>query len=93
MTTIEQILEKKHEIIEINNQLEELYGWFSWYDIQVMQYNRDIRLFNSSNINIVDLDYMAQENASKINELRSEILSKSEEISTLESILGGEVNA
>ena len=87
MTTIEQILEKRHEIIEINNQLEKLYGWFTWYDTQVMQYNRDLRTKGTSDINIAELDLQAINKANEINMARSKIAEIESSISTLEQQL------
>lgn len=50
-------------------EIDELKRWFNWYDTQVMQHSRFIRMNTESNINLDELDQQAVINASRIKEL------------------------
>ncbi len=54
-------------------EIDELKRWFEWYDTQVMQHSRFIRLNMESNINLDELDQQAVINASRIKELEAAI--------------------
>ena len=54
-------------------QIDELKRWFEWYDTQVMQHSRFIRMNTESNINLDELDQQAVINASRIKELEAAI--------------------
>lgn len=56
-------------------ELNDLYNWFKWYDTQIMQYNRDIRVYQESNINLSQLDELAIEKANRIKEVKNLIQS------------------
>lgn len=56
-------------ISEYTDEISRIKSWFNWYDTQVMQYQRDIRLYGESKINIVELDNIATSNAKRIKEL------------------------
>lgn len=60
----------KEQLIEYQNELSELLAWFDWYDIQMIQYQRDIRMNGSSHIDISNLDDEALMKANRIKELR-----------------------
>lgn len=55
---------------ELENELNALLQWFTWYDTQVIQYQRDIRLEGESQINIENLDLEAKTTAKRIKEIR-----------------------
>ena len=61
-------------IEELENELYQLVSWFEWYDTQVMQHSRFIRLNMESNINLNELDQQAVINANRIKELKQLIL-------------------
>lgn len=54
-------------------EIDELKRWFEWYDTQVMQHSRFIRMNTESNINLDELDQQAVINASIIKELEAAI--------------------
>lgn len=54
-------------------EIDELKRWFEWYDTQVMQHSRFIRLNMESNINLDELDQQAVINANRIKELEAAI--------------------
>ena len=56
-------------INEMNDERANLKSWFTWYDTQVIQYQRDIRIDGESQINITSLDDQARTNAARIKEL------------------------
>ncbi len=56
-------------------ELNDLYNWFDWYDTQIMQYNRDIRVYQESNINLSTLDSLAIAKANRIKEVKNLIKS------------------
>ena len=60
-------------ISKYTDEISRLKSWFNWYDTQIIQYQRDIRLYGESKININELDSMATTNAHKIKELEVEI--------------------
>lgn len=64
-------------LTDIENELVVLYQWFNWYDTQNIQYNRDLRLYGSSSIDLSELDQEAVAKAARIKELKS---AKEEEI-------------
>ena len=64
----------ENNIEELENELYQLVSWFEWYDTQVMQHSRFIRLNMESNINLDELDQQAVINASRIKELKQLIL-------------------
>lgn len=55
---------------ELENELYALDNWFKWYDTQVIQYQRDIRLKNASSIDIQNLDMQATKKAARIKEIK-----------------------
>ena len=61
-------------IEELENELYQLVRWFEWYDTQIMQHSRFIRLNMESNINLNELDQQAVINANRIKELKQLIL-------------------
>lgn len=54
-------------------EIDELKRWFEWYDTQVMQHSRFIRMNTESNINLDELDQQAVINANRIKELEAAI--------------------
>lgn len=54
-------------------RIKELTDWFEWYDVQSIQYARDIRVFGSSSINIASLDNQAILNAEELKSLRNSL--------------------
>lgn len=61
---------------ELENELYALDNWFKWYDTQVIQYQRDIRLKNISSIDIQNLDIEATKKAARIKEIKTLIQDK-----------------
>lgn len=59
------------ELFEMQDELANLLSWFKKYDVQCMQYARDIRLNGSSEIDIASLDNQAEINKARITELRA----------------------
>lgn len=57
-------------IEELENELYQLVSWFEWYDTQVMQHSRFIRLNMESNINLNELDQQAVIKSARIKELK-----------------------
>ena len=51
-------------------ELDELYEWFTWYDNQVAQYMRAIRLGEEFDKDISELDALAEQKQNRIRELR-----------------------
>ena len=51
-------------------ELDELYEWFAWYDNQVSQYMRAIRLGEEFDKDISELDALAAQKQNRIRELR-----------------------
>lgn len=64
------------QLEKLSMELDTLYKWFEWYDTQVIQHQRDIRMNNSVTIDIHRLDKEAIQKASKIKEIKKEILKK-----------------
>nr|DAY29883.1 MAG TPA: hypothetical protein [Caudoviricetes sp.] len=64
----------ENNLEELENELYQLVSWFEWYDTQVMQHSRFIRLNMESNINLDELDQQAVINANRIKELKQLIL-------------------
>lgn len=64
----------ENNIEELENELYQLVRWFEWYDTQIMQHSRFIRLNMESNINLNELDQQAVINANRIKELKELIL-------------------
>lgn len=64
----------ENNIEELENELYQLVSWFEWYDTQVMQHSRFIRLNMESNINLNELDQQAVIKAARIKELKQLIL-------------------
>ena len=60
----------ENNLEELENELYQLVSWFEWYDTQVMQHSRFIRLNMESNINLDELDQQAVINANRIKELK-----------------------
>ena len=54
----------------LQQELNELEKWFEWYDTQVLQYERSLRIGVSFDKDINLLDKEAQEKAKRIKELR-----------------------
>lgn len=57
---------------QLESELTELQRWFKNYDIQTIQYQRDLRYKGYSNIDIDKLDYEAYQNAERIKTINSE---------------------
>lgn len=57
------------------DELSDLLSWFKQYDVQCMQYQRDIRVHGTSDIDIASLDEQAIINAQRIKDLREELFS------------------
>lgn len=64
------------DLIKYQNELSKLLSWFEWYDTQNIQYQRDIRMYNNSDIAIDELDSKANQNSTRIKELRNLINTK-----------------
>lgn len=60
----------ENNIEELENELYQLVRWFEWYDTQIMQHSRFIRLNMESNINLNELDQQAVIKAARIKELK-----------------------
>lgn len=65
---------------EIQEQLQGLYLWFDAYDMQIKQYDRDIRMgvagtyhINDNEYTIVQLDTLATQHAIEINQLKQQL--------------------
>lgn len=54
-------------------RMAELEQWFVWYDIQVMQYQRCIRLSQDFDKDINLLDMQAHANAAELKQLRNQV--------------------
>ena len=52
-------------------ELNELMSWFNWYDMQVNQYNRCVRLNIVFDKDMKELDAQAVQNQSRISEIRN----------------------
>lgn len=57
-------------------EIYEVESWFTWYDMQVMQYNRCIRLGVQFDKDINELDAQANTNAARLKQLKEQIGSK-----------------
>lgn len=64
---------KWREIAVIKQEIAELEKWFSWYDIQVNQYQRALRNGVRYDKNIIELDTLAFVKAERIKDLRSKV--------------------
>lgn len=62
-----------NQLNSYKEEIDELKRWFEWYDTQVMQHSRFIRMNTESNINLDELDQQAVINASRIKELEAAI--------------------
>ncbi len=71
-------MEISKENSQIYRELIHLRLWFQWYDIQTIQYNRDLRIYGKSSIDINSLDNEAIKNASRVKEIEEII--KNDEI-------------
>ena len=54
-------------------ELDELYAWFVWYDNQISQYLRAVRLGETYDHDINELDALAADKQKRIRELREVI--------------------
>lgn len=71
--TIDDFEENIHEPTKQEKaqmEIVELEIWFKWYDEQIAQYNRSIRLGTEFEENIEELDVQAVQNSERIKELR-----------------------
>lgn len=66
-------MKNDEQIITLQTELNGLEVWFNRYDVQVIQFTRDIRLNNSSNIDIAVLDAQAVIKSARIKTLREQI--------------------
>ena len=57
------------KLIEYQNELSALEAWFKDYDSKTSQYQRHLRIYGKSDIDIADLDYQALIKADRIKEL------------------------
>lgn len=62
-----------NQLNSYKEEIDELKRWFNWYDTQVMQHSRFIRMNTESNINLDELDQQAVINANRIKELEAAI--------------------
>lgn len=53
--------------------LDQSLNWFEWYDAQISEYHRCVRLGIQYDKNIQELDQMAQEKAKELSRLKSEL--------------------
>ena len=58
------------EVALLCDELQELESWFKKYDIQTIQYQRDIRLHGKSTIDIATLDAYAEVKAARIKKIK-----------------------
>lgn len=58
------------EADSVEAELDELYAWFEWYDNQVAQYMRAVRLGETFDKDISELDALAEKKQNRIRELR-----------------------
>ena len=58
------------EIILVINEIQEIETWFSYYDIQTIQYSRDVRVKGKSEIDIQSLDHEAIKKANRLKSLK-----------------------
>ena len=73
-------LDIEEQKYELKAQLRELDNWFNEYDMQIKQYERDVRLgisgtyhIGEDNYTISQLDNLANEKAQQINTLRTQL--------------------
>lgn len=57
-------------LIEYQNELSALEAWFKDYDSKTSQYQRHLRIYGSSDIDMVQLDQEATNKAERIKKLR-----------------------
>lgn len=57
-------------LIEYQNELSALEAWFKDYDSKTSQYQRHLRIYGKSDIDMVQLDQEATNKAERIKELR-----------------------
>ena len=69
LLALKQIVDQKKAL---KLQIKEAEEWFIWYDTQVMQYNRAIRLNVSTDIDIADLDEQAVTKAAQLKSYRQQ---------------------
>lgn len=58
---------------EYQKEFERLLAWFEYYDNQIMQYQRAVRMNIEFDKDITELDIQAKINAEKINSLRDKL--------------------
>ena len=69
-------IEETYGSVEIYDkilELQEIEKWFTWYDTQVLQYERSLRLGTEFDHDIKELDDMAVKKAERIKQLREEL--------------------
>lgn len=64
------------EISELQKEINEINVWFEWYDGQVKQYERCVRIGEEFDLDMSELDSKAKENQLKIRNLREQIKEK-----------------
>lgn len=62
-----------NQLNSYKQEIDELKMWFEWYDTQIIQHSRFIRLNMESNINLEELDQQAVIKAARIKELKTAI--------------------
>lgn len=67
------MLKNLAQLTKAKKEIADLEAWFEKYDIQAIQYQRDMRVLGESKIDIKFLDEEAYKNAEKIKELRATI--------------------
>jgi hypothetical protein len=67
------MLKNLAQLTKAKKEIADLEAWFEKYDIQAIQYQRDMRVLGESKIDIKFLDEEAYKNAEKIKELRAAI--------------------
>ena len=65
--------EKRQEQFKLNEELNEINQWFSWYDNQIAQYNRCQRLGVDFDKDINELDKEATQKQLRIREINTQI--------------------
>ncbi len=62
--------EAEEEKKELKAEMEEMYEWFYWYDNQVQQYSRSVRMGEEFDEDIEELDAQAKQKQLRIREIR-----------------------
>lgn len=63
------------DLYALQEELEEMYEWFYWYDNQVQQYSRSVRMGEEFDEDIEELDGQAKQKQLRIREIRQTLQS------------------